>query len=255
MDPSAILFSICVVIVVVTMIYLSTLFHKTTIMEYQRGLVYRQGKFIRTLEPGRYRIYHPNNTVITVDTRTKNIILQGQEMLSADNVGIRMSITISFNIADPYLAINKVIDYQDTLYQTVQLKLRDLVGAIEIEALLENRNELNKQLFALSKPAAEEIGLNLSLISIRDIMFPGDLRNIFAQVVNAKYEGLAALERARGEMAALRNLANGAKVLENNPALMQLRTLQALEKSSGNSIVFTTGDNPFIQNENKNKAQ
>jgi regulator of protease activity HflC (stomatin/prohibitin superfamily) len=71
-------------------------------------------------------------------------------------------------------------------------------------------------------------------------MFPGELKNIFAQVVSARNEGLAALERARGETAALRNLANAAKLLEDNPAMLQLRMLQAIESKSGNTIILST---------------
>ena len=250
MEPFTIFFYILLAVIFVVFL-LAVTTRKITIMEYQRGLLYNRGKFIRIIEPGVHRFFRQNNSIEIVDIRIKYIVLQGQEVLSSDNVGIKITLTAGFNIADPYLALNKVENYRETLYQTIQLKLRDLVGGIEIEDLLKNRNDLNNQLFELSKPKAEEIGLSLNEVSIRDIMFPGDLRNIFAQVVNAKYEGLAALERARGETAALRNLANGAKALENNPALMQLRTLQALEKSDGNTIVFSTGENPFIANGNK----
>jgi regulator of protease activity HflC (stomatin/prohibitin superfamily) len=87
---------------------------------------------------------------------------------------------------------------------------------------------------------AAELGIELSLVGIKDIMFPGDLKAIFAQVVNARKEGLATLERARGETAALRHLANAAKLLESNPALMQLRLLQALGEQPGNTVVLTS---------------
>jgi hypothetical protein len=73
---------------------------------------------------------------------------------------------------------------------------------------------------------------------VKDIMFPGELKNVFAKVLKAKKEGLAVLEKARGETAALRNLANAAKMLEGNPALMQLRILQSLDTGAGNTVVF-----------------
>ncbi|MBN2311251.1 MAG: hypothetical protein JXR94_19895, partial [Candidatus Hydrogenedentes bacterium] len=83
-----------------------------------------------------------------------------------------------------------------------------------------------------------ELGLRLISVDLKDIMFPGKLKEMFAQVVSARKEGLAALERARGETAALRNLANAAKMIENNPNLMQLRLLQALGEASGNTLVL-----------------
>src|SRR4030067_2173938 len=94
-------------------------------------------------------------------------------------------------------------------------------------------------LLGSSKDKASELGVELLAVNIKDIMFPGELKNIYAQVVNARNEGLAALERARGESAALRNLANAAKLMENNPALFQLRLLQAVGSNSGNTIILS----------------
>lgn len=89
-----------------------------------------------------------------------------------------------------------------------------------------------------TEPKAADLGLRLISVNLKDIMFPGKLKEVFAQVVNAKKEGLAALEKARGETAALRNLANAAKMLEGNPNLMQLRLLQAIKEPSGNTFVL-----------------
>jgi hypothetical protein len=90
----------------------------------------------------------------------------------------------------------------------------------------------------MTQAKAEELGLRLISVGLKDIMFPGKLKDVFAQVVSARKEGLAALYKARGETAALRNLANAAKMIESNPSLMQLRILQALGGSSGNSLVL-----------------
>ena len=90
----------------------------------------------------------------------------------------------------------------------------------------------------LTEKKIQELGLKLLSVNIKDIMFPGQLKQIFAQVVKARQEGLAALEKARGETAALRNLAGAAKMIESNPNLMQLRFIQALGESSGNTLVL-----------------
>jgi hypothetical protein len=116
----------------------------------------------------------------------------------------------------------------------VQLAIRDIIGSLKIDEILEQRAALNQKLMDFTVSKAKELGINVQLIGIKDIMFPGELKKIFAKVVEAQKEGLAALERARGETAALRNLANVAKVLEDNPTLMQLRALQ----STGNTVVF-----------------
>ena len=111
-------------------------------------------------------------------------------------------------------------------------------AASSTEELLEHRNEVGPKLTELVRPRAAEIGLDLHRLDLKDIMFPGDLKRTFAQVVAARREGLAALERARGETAALRNLANAARMMETNPALLQLRLLQQLGASGGNTIVL-----------------
>jgi regulator of protease activity HflC (stomatin/prohibitin superfamily) len=84
------------------------------------------------------------------------------------------------------------------------------------------------------QPEAERIGINVQAVEVKDVMFPGDLKKVFAEVLKAQKEGQAALERARGETAALRNLANAARMLENNPALMNLRLLQSIAAATGN---------------------
>lgn len=97
---------------------------------------------------------------------------------------------------------------------------------------------MSQQLRERAMPNVEALGLQLLSATIKDITFPGELKRVFAQVVKAQKDGLAALEKARGESAALRNLANAAKLLENNPALLQLRLLQAVSESAGNTVVL-----------------
>ncbi len=97
---------------------------------------------------------------------------------------------------------------------------------------------MSRKLAELTEAKARALGLRLISVGLKDIMFPGKLKEVFAQVVSARKEGLAALEKARGETAALRNLANAAKMIESNPGLMQLRMLQTLGGSSGNTLVL-----------------
>ncbi len=100
------------------------------------------------------------------------------------------------------------------------------------------KGDVNGKLYELTQEKIKELGLELLSVNIKDIMFPGPLKQIFAQVVKARKEGQAALEKARGETAALRNLANAAKMIESNPNLMNLRLIQSLGESSGNTLVL-----------------
>jgi hypothetical protein len=126
------------------------------------------------------------------------------------------------------------------LYNATQLALRAVVSGVAVEALLNQRLEIGAQLLARVQPEAAKIGINVLAVEVKDVMFPADLKRAFADVLKAKQEGQAALERARGESASLRNLANAARVLEGNPALMNLRLMQSLAsaQNSGSTLVL-----------------
>lgn len=213
-----------------------------TIYEYQYGLYYRGGKFQRVLGPGQYWYLLFYQSIYALDGRTQTVSIPGQELLTSDRVSVKISLAASYRIRDAERAFHATATYQVALYLFLQLRLRALLSAIPIDELLTKRNVLGEQIFQDCKNQAEEIGLDLLSVGIKDIMFPGELKNIFAQVVNAKNEGLAALERARGESAALRSLANAAHLLESNPNLFQLRLLQTLNATSGNTVVLNSTD-------------
>jgi regulator of protease activity HflC (stomatin/prohibitin superfamily) len=213
-------------------------FKKVTVYEFERGLKYSRGRFAGILEPGQHWTYRPWTQIRKLDVRPTFVSVPGQDVLTADGVSLRVSLAAEYEIVDPDRAVNSVEDYRDALYLTVQLALRDLVGAAEVDDLLSKRAEIGRTLLDQTAPEIEEFGVKVSSVEIKDIMFPGDLKRMMAQVVQAKKEGQAALERARGETAALRSLANAARLMEGTPALMQLRLLQQLGGSSGNTVVL-----------------
>jgi hypothetical protein len=133
------------------------------------------------------------------------------------------------------------------------MALREIVGKEKIDTLIENRAGIGPKLMDLTSGKASEFGLKLLSADVKDIMFPGEMKKAFSQVVKAQKEGQAALERARGETAALRNLANAARTMDDNPNLLQLRALQALTDSSGNTLVFgLPGSIPIAKQGDKN---
>jgi regulator of protease activity HflC (stomatin/prohibitin superfamily) len=211
---------------------------RITVFEYEKGLKYRKGKFKELVGPGQYW-YIPYFVIIQkIDTRPRFVSIAGQEVLSSDGVTLKVSIAANFEISDPDIAINKIQSFQDALYIELQLALREIIGAADIDTILSNRDEMSTKLKEMTEQKIKKLGLKLISVSLKDIMFPGKLKEMFAQVINAKKEGLAALEKARGETAALRHLANAAKMLDSNPNLMQLRLVQALNQSSGNTLIL-----------------
>lgn len=211
---------------------------RTTILDYERGLRYIKGQFNQLLEPGLYW-HSPVSTIIhKVDIRPRFISITGQEILSSDGVTLKISLAARYEIADLVTATHQSQNFEEALYLELQLALREIVSAADIDTVLQSRGEFSKKMLELTEAKAQAIGLKLVSAQIKDITFPGKLKEVFAQVVTARKEGLAVLEKARGETAALRNLANAAKLIEGNPQLLQLRLLQTLGQSSGNSVVF-----------------
>jgi regulator of protease activity HflC (stomatin/prohibitin superfamily) len=163
----------------------------------------------------------------------------GQEVLTADSVALKLNVWVAFQMTDPAKALHETQNWHTDVYAASQLALRAVVAGITVEALLGQRLELGAQLLARVQPEAAKIGITVHAVEVKDVMFPADLKRAFAEVLKAKQEGNAALERARGESAALRNLANAARVLDGNPALMNLRLMQSLSaaQSAGNTLV------------------
>lgn len=210
---------------------------RVTVYEFQRALRYRKGRFLSVLGPGQYWILEPRTTITPVDVRPNFITLMGQEVLTADGVPLKISIAANYEMSDPQLAINGQANYAQALYLLLQLAVREIISTSKADELLENRAGFAEKIRTLAEPQVRRLGLKLLTADLKDLMISGDLKKSFAQVVKARKEGEAALERARGETAALRSLANAARMLQDNPQLVQLRMLQAMGESGGNTLV------------------
>lgn len=138
---------------------------------------------------------------------------------------------------DPIAAVSVVESYPTAIYSAAQIALREVAGALSIDEVLASRNQLGAQVAERAEAVVKPLGVEIMGADLRDLMFPGPLKRTFAQVVEARQQGLAALERARGETAALRSLANAARMLEAQPALFQVRLLQKLD-TPGNTVVL-----------------
>lgn len=225
---------------------------RSTILEYERGLRYDRGRFTKILGPGQYW-YTPLSVIIhKLDTRPRFVSIGGQEVLSLDGITLKVSLAAHYQVTDPIAATNQAENFQDALYLELQLALREIIGSADIDTVLKDRSELSRKLLEMTERKAQDLGLKLISVNLKDLMFPGKLKDVFAQVVSARQEGLAILEKARGETAALRSLANAAKMIEANPHLIQLRLVQSLGQSSGNSLVFGMPPTPAVSVKTKN---
>jgi regulator of protease activity HflC (stomatin/prohibitin superfamily) len=204
------------------------------------GLLYHNGKFAEQLAPGRHVRWGRNITLDAQDTRKASLAVAGQEVLTADNIALKLSLLVTYQVADPVKAAHETQNWQGDIYNAAQLAIRSVVSGIAAEALLTQRLDIAPLLLARVQPESAKIGITVHAVEVKDVMLPADLKRAFGDVLKAKQEGQAALERARGESASLRNLANAARVLEGNPALMNLRVLQSLAaaQNAGNTLVL-----------------
>jgi regulator of protease activity HflC (stomatin/prohibitin superfamily) len=213
---------------------------RATVHDWEAGLLYRGGRFVRRLGPGTHLLLPFMDEVTTVDLRRRIATVAGQEVLSADGVGIKINVAVGYEVADPERAVHAAQSFEVSLHVAVQLALRAAVAAEPIDALLARRIDLGRRLAEAVAPEVEALGLRLHAAEVKDVMFPGELKRIFAEVVRAQKEGQAALERARGETAALRSLANAARLVEQSPGLMNLRVLQSVggAAAAGGTVVL-----------------
>jgi len=204
------------------------------------GLLYQRGKFVEVLSAGEHVRWGRKFTLGVADLRKTSLLVAGQEVLTSDNVGIKTSLLVTYQVTDPVKAAHETQNWQGDLYNAAQLALRAVAGGVTIEALLGQRLDIGAQLLARVQPDITKIGINVTAIEVKDVTLPNDLKRSFSDVLKARQEGQAALERARGESASLRSLANAARVLEGNPALQNLRLMQSLTaaQQAGNTIVL-----------------
>ena len=202
-----------------------------TVRENQAVLLFRDGAFLRQLAAGKYRFFRLGYEVKTYDTRWKEMQIQGQEFLTADKAQLRATALVKYRIVDARLyegvAENPVL----AIYTAAQLALRGAIGGLDIEAALDRGNDLTPVLTEKTALEAAEVGIEIGKVAVKDLSIGGDLKRVFTETLTARQESLVTLEKARAEAAAIRTMANAAKVFETNPSLLQLKFLQALEKA------------------------
>jgi regulator of protease activity HflC (stomatin/prohibitin superfamily) len=212
------------------------------VQQFERGLLYENGRYLKTLEPGRYRLWiWQHRRIESVDVRETSQVVEAQEILTGDKIGVRVSLIAQYRVSDPVAARHNVENYVMQLYQDLQLTLRENITGRTLEDLLKDREGLSAQLQQSVAPRAEAYGVTLRRVGVRDIVLPGVVRTVFLQEVEADLKGRASLVAARHETAAARARANTARLLQENPdilRLQELETLAALASKAGNVLIL-----------------
>lgn len=216
------------------------------ILEGYKGLVYVDGKFDRLLDAGTYYFLNVNDNikVEVVNTCLQSLIMHPQEILTLDKVSIRFNVALEYEFIDVVKAMTMLHDYANMLYNRVQIALRSLVGELKLDDLLISKEEISNKLFDIVQREAEDLYLNIRNVAIKDIILPGEIRDIMNMVLVAEKKAQAANIARREEVASTRSLLNTAKLMDENKTLYHLKELEYIERicSRTNSLNVGSGN-------------
>ena len=222
-----------------------------SIDEGKRGLVYLDGRLVRELGAGTYGFWSAVSKprIDVLETRRQTLEVPGQEILTRDKVTLRVNISAVFEVANAAQARAGAKDVNDLLYRTLQIAVRQTLGKRTLEEVLAEKTDLDETVSAEVRREMEQYGVRVGVIALKDIILPGDIREILNQVVTAEKEAQASLIRRREETASTRALLNTAKLMEDNPLLLRLKELESLEKIAGKvgKITVVGGLNALLE--------
>jgi regulator of protease activity HflC (stomatin/prohibitin superfamily) len=209
--------------------------------EYEKGVIFRLGRLMGARGPGLFFVIPMLERMIRVDQRVIAMDIPAQEVITLDNVTIRVNAVLYFQVFDPNLAVVKVVDYTGATMQIAQTTLRSVVGQFELDALLAQRDLINQKLQSIIDDQTEPWGIKVSIVEVKDVELPQTMQRAMAKQAEAEREKRAKIIHAEGEFQASRTLAQAAEVIAHEPVTLQLRYLQtltevAVEKNS--TIMF-----------------
>ena len=198
----------------------------------EAGLVFFDGELVETLGPGRYGYWSVGRKVTarTLDTRPVPVEVTAQEILTKDRVQLRVTLTAFVQVTDVEKAALSTPDYAAHVYKLVQFAVREAVGGRTLDEMLNDRVSVDEQIVDHVRRELGDIGVRVTELGVKDVILPGEMRELINKVVEAEKVAQANLIRRREETAATRSLLNTAKLMEDNPTLLRLKELESLER-------------------------
>jgi regulator of protease activity HflC (stomatin/prohibitin superfamily) len=196
--------------------------------EYERGVIFRLGRLIAQKGPGLILLIPIIDRMVRVDLRTVTLTVPPQEVISKDNVTMRVNAVAYFRVIDPNRAITEVENFLVATSQISQTTLRSVLGKAELDALLSERERLNMELQQIIDEQTEPWGVKVSTVEVKDVELPQEMQRAIARQAEAERERRAKIIAADGEFQAAEKLSQAAEIFSRNPATLQLRYLQTL---------------------------
>ncbi|MEM9549279.1 MAG: slipin family protein [Bacteroidota bacterium] len=202
------------------------------VQSYERGILHVDGEFVKELSPGTYYFWKGDKNVIIskVDIRKQQIEVSGQELLTSDKASIRMNLFAHYQVKDIKKALVECKDHYRQLYVILQLGLREYVGQFSLDQLLQNKSSIAPYILEYAKNRVKQLGVELMDCGLKDIILPGDVKEIMNQVLLAEKKAQANLVMRREETASTRSLLNTAKLMGENEMLFKLKEMEYMEK-------------------------
>ncbi|MBO0754603.1 MAG: slipin family protein [Bradyrhizobiaceae bacterium] len=198
----------------------------------EAGLLYVEGRLVERLAPGRHAFWTSGRKIEVkrFDLRPQAVEITAQEMLTKDRIALRVTLTAFRRIIDPERAVSAVVDVDGWLYRLVQFAIREAVAERTLDEVLSAKNALDAQLRAYVRERIAETGIEVTELGVKDVILPGEIRELVNKVVEAERTAKANLIRRQEETAATRSLLNTARLMEENPLLLRLKELESLER-------------------------
>jgi len=210
----------------------NTLVAEHVVENHEAGLLFVEGRLVERLAPGRHAFWTVGRKIEVrrLDLRPQAVEITAQEMLTKDRIALRVTLTAFRRIVDPERVANAVPDVDAWLYRLVQFAIREAVAARTLDEVLSTKGALDAELRAFVRERLAETGIEVTELGVKDVILPGEIRELVNKVVEAERTAKANLIRRQEETAATRSLLNTAKLMEDNPLLLRLKELESIER-------------------------
>lgn len=229
-------------IIIIVVLGLIILFKAIRVVrEYERGVIFRLGRLLRAKGPGIFLLIPFIDRMVKVELRTVTMDVPPQDIITKDNVPVKVNAVVYFRVINPEDAVVKIENYIQATSQIAQTTLRNILGKSELDELLSERDKISQELQKVIDEQTDPWGIKVSVVEVKDVELPSTMQRAMARQAEAERERRAKIIHAEGELQASKQLAEAAIVLSQNPASIQLRYLQTLNEISAeknSTIVF-----------------
>ena len=211
------------------------------VTEYERGVIFRLGRLVGAKGPGLFFLIPIVDKMVKVSLRTINFDVQPQEVMTKDNVPVKVNAVIYFRVIDPCKSVTEIENFRFATMQIAQTTLRGVVGEVELDELLSNREKLNERLQSIIDQQTDPWGIKVSVVEMKEIEIPDSMKRAMARQAEVERERRAKIINAQGEYQAAEKLSQAAKIISEHPEALQLRYLQTLGEITTehtNTIIF-----------------